>query len=683
MSSDRDVNRIVRSWLDDGVTVLPERVLDAVLDQLSATPQRRPAWVARKLPLMNSGIVRFGLAAAAVVAIAVIGVSLQTGDGAASSGWVAFARWSSDPSAGLNPRDIYLVREGQTPHRIIGSDGDGLDQICPAFSSDGGRLAYGQAQGTESTGYRDAALVIADVDTSGNASETLQIKVGGTRPPPCANWSPDGRRVAFMTTPSNPGSLPVYVYDELWVATLGGDTRIVPGLSATDFEWSPDGSQLAIATGGAISLYAADNGDIRTLVGASGVTSLAWSPDGTRIAYQRIRTPGTPADAGTETQEIWIIGLDGSGRTLQTQPFQANHGIGPVWSPTGRWIAYQRICGTNPSLPAAPCREQHDVVLIPVDGELGGRAPGDHEVVLPRLQLPGSSTLWWPYRVTWSPDGKELLYTAWGEGISGALLAVPIGSPSRPVVLYEGGDISVYDGDGVVPIQTWGSRASSRTPTATPPPSPSAQPSPDSFGTEVHDGLLDPGTYAYLDVDHQGFNVSFTVPAGWVWNGRYLSKAGVVEPQGAAIFFFGGPVQVYADPCHWAGTQSNPPAGSSVQDLVAALAAQPMRNATTPVDRNMSSKRGMAVQLKVPDSIDFATCDQGQFRSWGPENKARSHEGPGQGDLVWVVDVTGNGVDRSGDEILIVDAATFGRSDPNVGLETNVILAGIYVGHWG
>jgi hypothetical protein len=91
----------------------------------------------------------------------------------------------------------------------------------------------------------------------------------------------------------------------------------------------------------------------------------------------------------------------------------------------------------------------------------------------------------------------------------------------------------------------------------------------------------------------------------------------------------------------------------------------------------------MAVQLKVPDSIDFATCDQGQFRSWGPENKARSQEGPGQGDLVWVVDVSGNGVDRSGDEILIVDAATFGRSDPNVGLETNVILAGIYVGHWG
>ena len=29
MSSDRDTTRIVRSWLDEGVTALPDRVLDA------------------------------------------------------------------------------------------------------------------------------------------------------------------------------------------------------------------------------------------------------------------------------------------------------------------------------------------------------------------------------------------------------------------------------------------------------------------------------------------------------------------------------------------------------------------------------------------------------------------------------------------------------------------------------
>ena len=44
MSSDRDTTRIVRSWLEEGVTELPDRVLDAVLDELPATHQRRVTW---------------------------------------------------------------------------------------------------------------------------------------------------------------------------------------------------------------------------------------------------------------------------------------------------------------------------------------------------------------------------------------------------------------------------------------------------------------------------------------------------------------------------------------------------------------------------------------------------------------------------------------------------------------
>ena len=44
MSTDRDVTRIVRSWLEEGATALPDRVLDAVLDQVPSTSQRRPRW---------------------------------------------------------------------------------------------------------------------------------------------------------------------------------------------------------------------------------------------------------------------------------------------------------------------------------------------------------------------------------------------------------------------------------------------------------------------------------------------------------------------------------------------------------------------------------------------------------------------------------------------------------------
>jgi hypothetical protein len=73
VSTTRDVSRIVRSWLEDGVTQLPDRVLDAVLDQLPTTPQRRAGWLARRFPIMNSTTVRYGIAAVVVVIAALFG----------------------------------------------------------------------------------------------------------------------------------------------------------------------------------------------------------------------------------------------------------------------------------------------------------------------------------------------------------------------------------------------------------------------------------------------------------------------------------------------------------------------------------------------------------------------------------------------------------------------------------
>jgi hypothetical protein len=74
MTTERDVTRIVRSWLEDGVTTLPDRVLDQVLDQLPATPQRRPMWRARRIASMNN-FAKLGVAAA-VVAAAVVGLTV-------------------------------------------------------------------------------------------------------------------------------------------------------------------------------------------------------------------------------------------------------------------------------------------------------------------------------------------------------------------------------------------------------------------------------------------------------------------------------------------------------------------------------------------------------------------------------------------------------------------------------
>jgi len=225
-------------------------------------------------------------------------------------------------------------------------------------------------------------------------------------------------------------------------------------------------------------------------------------------------------------------------------------------------------------------------------------------------------------------------------------------------------------------------------PSLSPLPTPIATPSPTPpavavyFGIEASKGLLKQGTYAYLNVDGTSFtNVRFTVPAGWTWDGRSLSKGGGA-PHGAAIFFFDAEVQVYADPCHWAAGQSGPPTGSTAAGLMAALRAQPLRRATTPSERPANAPglangwQGMSIELTVPDRTNFADCDKGQYRSWGPDNEARSHQGPGQRDLVWAVDL--GPYDR-----LIIDAAWFPGTPTEVKSEIEAILRSIAAGHWG
>jgi hypothetical protein len=108
MSTDRDVNRIVRSWLEEGATALPDRVLDTVLDQLPATPQRRAPWPVRRLLDMHIPT-RLGVAAAAVLALAVIGViAIPRGGGVAGPGTTP----SSSPVTTTTPSPIPLPSSG-------------------------------------------------------------------------------------------------------------------------------------------------------------------------------------------------------------------------------------------------------------------------------------------------------------------------------------------------------------------------------------------------------------------------------------------------------------------------------------------------------------------------------------------------------------------------------------------
>ncbi len=69
MSTDQDTTRIVRSWLKTDEHESADRVLDAALVEIDATPQRHAThWLARRFSPMSNPL-RWGIAAVAVAAV--------------------------------------------------------------------------------------------------------------------------------------------------------------------------------------------------------------------------------------------------------------------------------------------------------------------------------------------------------------------------------------------------------------------------------------------------------------------------------------------------------------------------------------------------------------------------------------------------------------------------------------
>jgi hypothetical protein len=163
-------------------------------------------------------------------------------------------------------------------------------------------------------------------------------------------------------------------------------------------------------------------------------------------------------------------------------------------------------------------------------------------------------------------------------------------------------------------------------------PSPDPTPTPQPIPT----GALEPGTYL---LGH-GLNATITVAAGW----ENLDNRGVVKETAAGsttvVVFWPFPTDlqvVYADPCGWSQSVIEPPVGGSVDDLANALAAQSMRGDPVPTDVTIDGYQGKLLEMHVPSDLDLATCDEGEFRSW----LGRFHQGPGQTDRVYILDVDG------------------------------------------
>lgn len=77
MNKHSDIDRILRHWMDDGPSRMPDRIVDVVADRIDRTRQRRSWRPLRRLP-MNQ-ILKLGTAAAAVLVVAVVGWNLLPG----------------------------------------------------------------------------------------------------------------------------------------------------------------------------------------------------------------------------------------------------------------------------------------------------------------------------------------------------------------------------------------------------------------------------------------------------------------------------------------------------------------------------------------------------------------------------------------------------------------------------
>jgi len=75
MTAEREMARVVRSWLREEEHESADRVLEIVLARLGSTPQRRSRWSARRYAPLNTQT-KVLIAAAAVVVLAVVGYQL-------------------------------------------------------------------------------------------------------------------------------------------------------------------------------------------------------------------------------------------------------------------------------------------------------------------------------------------------------------------------------------------------------------------------------------------------------------------------------------------------------------------------------------------------------------------------------------------------------------------------------
>lgn len=146
---------------------------------------------------------------------------------------------------------------------------------------------------------------------------------------------------------------------------------------------------------------------------------------------------------------------------------------------------------------------------------------------------------------------------------------------------------------------------------------------------------IPPGTY------RAGF-VTYTLPAGWVaFSQETILKGNAEPPNGMAVDLW-QIAAVFPDPCQWQSKPAPALGNPTVAQLVAAFVAQKRGTVVTPVNVIVDGYAGKEIDLTVPLGTNVAACEGGQYTSWlDPSGGQRYNQGPGQHDLLDILDVNG------------------------------------------
>ncbi len=231
--------------------------------------------------------------------------------------------------------EIYVMdADGGIPRRLTNNSDSDWD---PSWSPDGKRIVFVSARDGHVDGHGASIPDIYAMDADGSNQQNLTNNPNADRSP---SWSPDGRRIAFMSDKN--GNYDIYVMD-----ADGSNQQSLTNHPFSDRNpsWSPDGAHIVFsarreghveneaAITAEIYVMDADGGSQRRLTdNRNNDWDPSWSPDGKRIAFASDRK------GNIEKFDIYVMDTDGGNQHNLTQ-HRAWDGA-PAWSPNNERIVF-------------------------------------------------------------------------------------------------------------------------------------------------------------------------------------------------------------------------------------------------------------------------------------------------------------------------------------------------------